>query len=501
MSLPASAAKFDPARAHEYAEQSRIALAGYDACHELTACMLASAIDAPEARILVAGAGGTGQEICVAAALEPGWQFTAIDPSAPMLALARSNVEAAGFGARTAFVEDGVDALPDASAFDGATLIGVLHHVPGDEAKAALLRAIARRLKPGAPLVLAGNHRRYADHPRLLDAWQQRWRMKGATPDAVRAIREDPAGRRSARVRGSRVRPAARRGLRCAAALFLEPVLGRVGRGAARVMERAVGQTRPARRGSSRSAMRFAYTRRATRAGYDVVPVPTSGVDMLTVHHLNNSRSQRVLWLLEELDVPYEIVRYARDPKTMLAPPELRAIHPLGKSPVVTDEGRTYAESGAIIEYLVERYGNGRLAPPPGAPERHDYTYWLHYAEGSAMPPLLLKLVALRIAHAPMPFFARPIARKIADTLQSSFVDPQIALHLGYVNDTLSRTGWFVGDGFSAADIQMSFPLEAATARGGGSRYPAIARFLDAIHARPAYQRALERGGPYDLLK
>ena len=256
-------------------------------------------------------------------------------------------------------------------------------------------------------------------------------------------------------------------------------------------MERAVGQTRPARRGSSRSAMRFAYTRRATRAGYDVVPVPTSGVDMLTVHHLNNSRSQRVLWLLEELDVPYEIVRYARDPKTMLAPPELRAIHPLGKSPVVTDEGRTYAESGAIIEYLVERYGNGRLAPPPGAPERHDYTYWLHYAEGSAMPPLLLKLVALRIAHAPMPFFARPIARKIADTLQSSFVDPQIALHLGYVNDTLSRTGWFVGDGFSAADIQMSFPLEAATARGGGSRYPAIARFLDAIHARPAYQRAL----------
>ena len=190
---------------------------------------------------------------------------------------------------------------------------------------------------------------------------------------------------------------------------------------------------------------------------------------MLTVHHLNNSRSQRVLWLLEELDVPYEIVRYARDPKTMLAPPELRAIHPLGKSPVVTDDGRTYAESGAIIEYLVERYGNGRLAPPPGTPARHDYTYWLHYAEGSAMPPLLLKLVALRIAHAPMPFFARPIARKIADTLQSSFVDPQIALHLGHVDDTLGRTGWFVGDGFSAADIQMSFPLEAATARGAAA--------------------------------
>ncbi len=166
---------------------------------------------------------------------------------------------------------------------------------------------------------------------------------------------------------------------------------------------------------------------------------PPSGLDMLTVHHLNNSRSQRVLWLLEELDVPYEIVRYARDPKTMLAPAELRAIHPLGKSPVVTDDGRTFAESGAIIEYLVERYGNGRLAPPPGSPERHDYTYWLHYAEGSAMPPLLLKLVALRIAHAPMPFFARPIARKIAATLQSGFVDPQIDLHLGHVDGALAR--------------------------------------------------------------
>ena len=222
---------------------------------------------------------------------------------------------------------------------------------------------------------------------------------------------------------------------------------------------------------------------------------------MLTVHHLNNSRSQRVLWLLEELDVPYEIVRYARDPKTMLAPPALRAIHPLGKSPVVTDDGRTIAESGAIIEYLVERHGNGRLAPPGGTPERHDYTYWLHYAEGSAMPPLLLKLVALRIAHAPMPFFARPIARKIAATLQAGFVDPQIALHLDHIDGALKRTGWFVGDSFSAADIQMSFPLEAAMVRGDGGRYPAIARFLDTIHARPAYRRALERGGPYELLK
>lgn len=222
---------------------------------------------------------------------------------------------------------------------------------------------------------------------------------------------------------------------------------------------------------------------------------------MLTVHHLNNSRSQRVLWLLEELGVPYEIKRYERDPKTMLAPPELRAVHPLGKSPVITDDGQTIAESGAIIEYLIDRYGQGRFAPAPGTPERLRYTYWLHYAEGSAMPPLLLKLVALRIASAPMPFFARPIARKIAATLQSSFIDPQLKLHLGYINQELSKTGWFVGNDFTAADVQMSFPLEAATARGGmDGQIPAVVDFLKRIHARSAYQRALERGGKYELL-
>ena len=222
---------------------------------------------------------------------------------------------------------------------------------------------------------------------------------------------------------------------------------------------------------------------------------------MLTVHHLNNSRSQRVLWLLEELDVPYEIKRYERDPKTMLAPPELRAIHPLGKSPVITDDGQTIAESGAIIEYLLERYGNGRLAPQAGTPERQRFTYWMHYAEGSLMPPLLLKLVALRIASAPMPFFAKPIARKISGTLQSSFVDPQIGLHLSYIDDALRPTGWFVGNDLSAADIQMSFPLEAATARGGfKDKFPALSGFVERIHARPAYRRALERGGPYELL-
>ncbi|MBU7440285.1 glutathione S-transferase family protein [Paraburkholderia fungorum] len=222
---------------------------------------------------------------------------------------------------------------------------------------------------------------------------------------------------------------------------------------------------------------------------------------MLIVHHLNNSRSQRVLWLLEELGVPYEIKRYERDPKTMLAPPELRAIHPLGKSPVIVDDGQTIAESGAIIEYLVDKYGQGRFAPAAGTPERLRYTYWMHYAEGSAMPPLLLKLVALRIAGAPMPFFAKPIARKIAATLQSSFIDPQLKLHLGYINKELSATGWFVGTDFTAADVQMSFPLEAATARGGmEGQIPAVVDFLKRIHARPAYQRALEHGGKYELL-
>jgi glutathione S-transferase len=222
---------------------------------------------------------------------------------------------------------------------------------------------------------------------------------------------------------------------------------------------------------------------------------------MITVHHLNNSRSQRVLWLLEELGAPYEITRYERDRATMLAPPALRAVHPLGKSPVITDGALTLAESGAIIEYLVDRYGEGRLAPPLRTPERLRYTYWLHYAEGSAMPPLLMKLVLSRIAKAPMPFFAKPIARRIADGAMRSFIAPQLARHLDYMEGELGRSLWFAGDEFSAADVQMSFPLEAAAARAGldGSR-PKLAAFLTRIHARPAYARALERGGEYQLL-
>jgi glutathione S-transferase len=221
---------------------------------------------------------------------------------------------------------------------------------------------------------------------------------------------------------------------------------------------------------------------------------------MIVVHHLNNSRSQRVLWLLEELGLPYEIVRYQRDPKTMLAPKALRDVHPLGKSPVVVDGDVTVAESGAIVEYLIGRYGNGRLKPAPGTPEALRYTYFLHYAEGSFMPPLLLKLVFMRLASAPVPFFAKPIARMLANGAQKSFVDPQLKLHLDYLEGEISENGWFAGDTLTGADIQMSFPLEAAASRGGlDASRPRLQGFLDRIHALPAYQAALERGGDYDL--
>ncbi|MEO8809640.1 MAG: glutathione S-transferase [Rhodanobacter sp.] len=221
---------------------------------------------------------------------------------------------------------------------------------------------------------------------------------------------------------------------------------------------------------------------------------------MIVVHHLENSRSQRILWLLEELGVPYEIKFYRRDPKTMLAPPELKRVHPLGKSPVITDDELTLAESGAIIEYLADRYGDGKLLPPAGTPERLRCSYWLHYAEGSAMPPLLLKLVLNRIRTAPAPFFVKTIARNIADKVDRTFTDPQLKLHLDYLELELGEHEWFVGDAFSAADIQLSFPLEAFAARGGlDNGYPHLHAFLQRIHARPAYQRALERGGTYAL--
>jgi glutathione S-transferase len=218
---------------------------------------------------------------------------------------------------------------------------------------------------------------------------------------------------------------------------------------------------------------------------------------MITVHHLNNSRSQRVLWLLEELGVRYEVKRYERDKKTMLAPRELKDVHPLGKSPVLTENGKTIAETGAIVEYVIERHGQGRLIPAPGTDERLRYTYWLHYAEGSAMSPLLLKLVFTRMPLS-APGLMRGLVANIAKQGEARVADPQIAMHADYWDNELSRAEWFAGPEFTAADIMMSFPLEAAAARAGAKSRPMIKAFLDRIHARPAYQAALKTGGPYD---
>jgi glutathione S-transferase len=221
---------------------------------------------------------------------------------------------------------------------------------------------------------------------------------------------------------------------------------------------------------------------------------------MLTVHHLERSRSHRVLWLLEELGTPYEIVRYARDPKTILAPPDLQKIHPLGKSPVITEDGVTIAESGAILEYLVEKHGNGRFAPAPGTPEHRRYRYFLHYAEGSLMPPLLVALIAARIKGAKMPFFAKPIAKKVAGTIESGYITPNLTRHLAFLEQELAGRTWFCGDELTAADIQMSYPLEAAATRAGdAAQTPNLQRVLAAMRARPAYLRALEKGGPVML--
>ena len=226
---------------------------------------------------------------------------------------------------------------------------------------------------------------------------------------------------------------------------------------------------------------------------------------MIVVHHLNNSRSQRILWLLEELGLEYEIKRYERDPKTMLAPPELKAVHPLGKSPVITDGDFVVAESGAIVEYLTARASDTdapRLVPAARTQARLRYTHFLHFAEGSMMSPLLLKLVFDKIESTPMPFFAKPIARGIAQKVKGTFVLPQIALQLSYLEAELGKHPWFAGEEFSAADIQLSFPLEAAASRGGlDAKYPNLTDFLARIHARPAYRRALERGGEYAYAK
>ena len=221
---------------------------------------------------------------------------------------------------------------------------------------------------------------------------------------------------------------------------------------------------------------------------------------MLTVHHLESSRSQRILWLLEELGVEYDIKRYGRDKETSFAPPELREIHPLGKAPVITDKGVTVAESGAIVEYLVNKYDDGTLLPPEGTAERLAYTYWLHYPESSLMPLMLLSLVMNRV-ETKSPFLIRPVARKLFDGVRATYLNPNLKRHLDFMEATLSESTWFCGDRFSAADCQMSFAIEAAEVRANLSdRYPHLAAFLDSIRARPTYKAALDRGGHYELL-
>jgi glutathione S-transferase len=223
---------------------------------------------------------------------------------------------------------------------------------------------------------------------------------------------------------------------------------------------------------------------------------------MITVHHLENSRSQRVLWLLEELGAPYTVKRYARNPKTMLAPPELKAVHPLGKSPVIEHDGIVVAESGAIVEYLCEAHG-GRLRPPPGTPEARRCTYWLHFAEGSLMPPLLVALIFAKVRGAKVPFFVKPVVKGIADQVHKAYIDPNVNSLLAFMEGELQQRDWFAGDAFSAADVQMSYPVEAAAAGRAGltaGSHPKLMAWLQRCQARPAYQRALAAGGPYSVI-
>lgn len=219
---------------------------------------------------------------------------------------------------------------------------------------------------------------------------------------------------------------------------------------------------------------------------------------MIVVHHLNNSRSQRVLWLLEELGLPYEIKQYQRDKKTNLAPPELKKVHPLGKSPVVEDNGRMYAETGAIIEHIIETHGGGRLIPARGSSEYDRCKYWMHAAEGSYMPPLLMALFLARMETAPMPFFAKPIAKRLTNGVRAGYLNHTTKALFDYLDSELGRSPFLAGQEFSAADIIMSFPVEAALSRVEEAKASKnIGPYIKKLHARPGYQKALTKGGPY----
>ncbi len=226
---------------------------------------------------------------------------------------------------------------------------------------------------------------------------------------------------------------------------------------------------------------------------------------MITVHHLNNSRSQRILWMLEELNQEYEIIGYERDLKTFQGPESLRNIHPLGKSPVITDdssgEQTIIAESGAIVEYLLQNYGKNSslIIPETGSQQERDYLYWLHFSEGSLMPPLLLRLIFDRVKKARVPFFVKPITKAVADKVLSEFVNPNISRLLDFIEGSLNGKKWFLGEELSGADIQMSFPLETSVSRGLiNENYTCIQSYVKRIHEQPAYQAALKKGGKYD---
>ncbi len=220
---------------------------------------------------------------------------------------------------------------------------------------------------------------------------------------------------------------------------------------------------------------------------------------MIIVHHLNNSRSQRVLWLLEELNLPYEIKRYERDPKTIRAPKSLRDVHPLGKSPVISDGDITVAESGAIIDYLIRTYAKETFCPDEKSAEFRDYQYWMHFSEGSLMPPLLMRMLFEKVKTSPMPFFIKPVAKMIADKVLTTFVNPEITLNMGFVDKHLGSHTWFTGDKLTGADFQMSFPLEASVAAGAiRNKYPNIHAYVKRFQERRAYLKALEKGGDYD---
>lgn len=222
---------------------------------------------------------------------------------------------------------------------------------------------------------------------------------------------------------------------------------------------------------------------------------------MVVVHHLENSRSQRILWLLEELGIEYDVKRYNRDKKTSLAPPELRAIHPLGKSPVITDNGLVIAETGAVVEYLIDAYGNGRFKPAAGTPAFLQYRYWIHSAEGTYMPFFVMQLVLSMLTGPAVPFFIRPISKKLVGEIHKRFLGPNIKNNLDYMESVLAESEWFAGDELSGADFMMVFIAEAAQARGRvASDYPNIKSWLDKVHQRDGYQRGLERGGPYQLM-